>query len=73
MEKIGSFFTKLNHIALTICGIFIALAGVLASVNAILRFTRGTGFAFSDEMCVYLIALMIFIAMGYLLNIVIII
>ena len=66
MEKIGSFFTKLNHIALTICGIFIALAGVLASVNAILRFTRGTGFAFSDEMCVYLIALMIFIAMGYL-------
>ena len=61
MEKIGSFFTKLNHIALTICGIFIALAGVLASVNAILRFTRGTGFAFSDEMCV-----MIFIAMGYL-------
>lgn len=46
MEKIGSFFTKLNHIALTICGIFIALAGVLASVNAILRFTRGTRICF---------------------------
>lgn len=66
MEKIGSFFTKLNHIALGICGVFIAVAGVLASINAILRFTRGAGFGFSDEMCVYLIALMIFIGMGYL-------
>ena len=31
-----------------------------------MRYTVGTGFAFSDEACVYLIAVMVFIASGYL-------
>lgn len=66
MKKISNFFTKLNHVMLGICGTFIAIATFLASINAVLRFTKGSGFDFSDEMCVYLIALMVFLAMGYL-------
>jgi len=66
MKKVSGFFMKLNHIMLGICGVFIAVASLLAAVNAILRFTLGAGFVFSDELCVYLIATMVFIAMGYL-------
>lgn len=66
MKKISNFFAKLNHVMLGICGAFIAIATFLASINAVLRFTKGSGFDFSDEMCVYLIALMVFLAMGYL-------
>ena len=66
MRQINGFFTKLNHVMLGICGVFIAAATLLASINAVLRFTRGAGFGFSDEMCVYLIALMVFVGMSYL-------
>lgn len=66
MKKVSQFFTKLNHVMLGICGVFIAAATLLAAVNAILRFTIGAGFAFSDELCVYLIATMVFVGMGYL-------
>lgn len=66
MRQISNFFKKLNQIMLGICGVFVAVASFLASINAILRFTKGAGFAFSDEMCTYLIALMVFLAMGYL-------
>lgn len=66
MKKVSNFFTKLNRIMLGVCGVFIAAATLLAAVNAILRFTIGAGFAFSDELCVYLIATMVFVAMGYL-------
>jgi TRAP-type C4-dicarboxylate transport system permease small subunit len=66
MESIGNFFWKLNYGVIKICGWFIGIAALLASVNAILRFTRGSGFAFSDELCVYFIALFVFMALGYL-------
>lgn len=66
MEKISRFFIKVNRFMLGICGVFIAAATLLASINAILRFTIGAGFTFSDELCVYLVATMVFIAMGYL-------
>ena len=42
MEKIGSFFTKLNHIALTICGLIVTSAayryGSVTNVMQIPRF-----------------------------------
>ena len=66
MEKISRFFIKVNRFMLGICVVFIAAATLLASINAILRFTIGAGFTFSDELCVYLVATMVFIAMGYL-------
>jgi TRAP-type C4-dicarboxylate transport system permease small subunit len=66
MKAIDNFFWNLNRALMGICGVFIALAATLASINAILRFTRGAGFSFSDEICVYTIALLVFIAFGYL-------
>ncbi len=66
MKKISNIFLKINRIALAICGCFCAAATLLAAINAILRYTIGAGFVFSDELCVYLIACMVFIALGYL-------
>lgn len=66
MKKIGDLFLKINHVMLWICGVFAAFAALLAAVNAILRFTKGSGFAASDEICVQLVALLVFIGMSYL-------
>ncbi len=48
-----------------VSAVFIALASALAAINAILRFA-GMGFGWADELYVYLVVLMVYLALPQL-------
>ncbi len=54
---------KINKYSLYLAAIFIFLSTFLAAVNAILRFSIGAGFPWSEELSSYFVVMLVFIAL----------
>ncbi len=62
MEKWVKITRHIRRILYSISVVFITIATALAAVNSILRFV-GVGFPWADELYVYLIVLMVYLAL----------
>ncbi len=66
MNRVISVMGAINRNLVRLGAIFIFISTLLAAVNAILRFTVGAGFPWSEELCSYLIVLSVFVLISYL-------
>lgn len=66
MNIIISALDKINKFLLSVAAVFICVSTFFAAINAILRFTVGAGVPWSEELCSYLIVMLVFIAISYL-------
>ena len=66
MGIIVSLTDTINRLSVYIGALFIFLSTLLAAINAILRFTIGAGFPWSEELCSYFVVMLVFICIPYL-------
>lgn len=66
MTILTSVVEKVQKAMLTIAGACLAISTLLASINTIMRYTVGAGFAWSEEITTYLVVYVVFFGITYL-------
>ncbi|NLY71355.1 MAG: TRAP transporter small permease [Clostridiales bacterium] len=57
---------KINNFLINISTVFLVLSCLLAVINALCRKFLSTGFPWAEELCTYLVVMMLFLSLPYL-------
>jgi len=66
MKKVFNIIKSCNQKFIALAGLFVGVSTFLAAINAILRYSGVGAFPWAEELCSYLVVLMVFLSLPYL-------